>query len=399
MPVQQSCSGVDAWSGSLYDTCIFMLKLCAQISACCLLAMCWCIPVFAAEIIESEQAEFRVVEVARGLDQAWSFAFLPDGRILVTEKPGALRIISRNGSISAPISGVPDVINAGQGGLLDVALHPNFTDNKLIYITYVGGKDGRVGAELMRGRLDGDELKDVEVLFRANPKFESTKHFGSRITFDQQHKVYISLGDRGVREEAQNRANHLGVSVRLNDDGTVPKDNPFVGKEYVPHIFSFGHRNMQGMATNPISGDIWVHEHGPKGGDEVNILRAGANYGWPIITYGANYSGTLITEETTRPGMEQPVLYWVPSIAPSGMAFYIGNRFPEWNGDLFVGALAGRHLRRIELDGDRAVGEEVLLDGLFERIRDVRQSPGGDLYVLTDGLAGKLIRLEPVMTP
>ncbi len=354
-----------------------------------------CVLALAAEIIRSEQAVFQIVTVARGLDRPWALAFLPDGRMLVTERPGTLRFIREDGTLSPPIEGVPQVVAAGQGGLLDVAVHPGFSDNKLIYLTYSGPGDGGVSTELARGRLVGNRLEGVEVLFSAVPKIASAKHFGSRIAFAPDGRVHVSLGDRGWREEAQNAANHLGASIRLNDDGSIPDDNPFVGGGHLAQTFTFGHRNMQGLAVRPSTGEIWAHEHGPRGGDEVNILQAGANYGWPVITYGTEYSGAIITEETHRQGMKQPVLYWVPSIAPSGMAFYDGDAFPEWKGDLFVGALAGAHLRRIELDGARAAGEEVLLSDLGERIRDVRQGPDGYLYVLTDGDGASLLRLEP----
>ncbi len=355
-------------------------------------------PVWArsSDIVVSEQAAFRIVEIARGLDRPWSLAFLPDGRMLVTERPGALRVVGADGSVSAPIAGVPEVVSKGQGGLLDVVPHPDFAANKLIYLTYSGQGDGGASTELARGRMEGDQLLQLEVLFRAVPRIPSAKHFGSRIAFAQHGLVHMSLGDRGNRDEAQNVTNHLGASIRLDQDGLIPADNPFVGGGHLPETFSFGHRNIQGMAVNPASGEVWAHEHGPKGGDEVNILRPGTNFGWPVITYGTEYSGAPITHETTRPGMEQPVLYWVPSIAPSGMAFYDGNAFADWKGDLFVGALAGRHLRRIELDGNEAVGQEMLLTDLGRRIRDVRAGPDGYLYVLSDGENAVLLRLEPV---
>jgi glucose/arabinose dehydrogenase len=349
----------------------------------------------AAQVIESEQARFRIVTLAEGLNQPWSLAFLPDGRMLVTEKPGVLRYIETDGRLSAAIAGVPEVAAAGQGGLLDVALHPDFASNRLIYFTYSGLAGSASGTELARARLADDRLEDVEVLFRAEPKLTSSKHFGSRIAFAPDGRVHVSLGDRGRRDEAQDVTSHLGASIRLNDDGSVPDDNPFVAGAHLPEAFSYGHRNMQGMAVNPRTGAVWAHEHGPRGGDEVNILKPGANYGWPVITYGAEYSGVPITDETVRAGMEQPVLFWTPSIAPSGMAFYDGNRFADWAGDLFVGALAGRHLRRIELDGDTVVGQEVLLAGLGRRIRDVRAGPDGNLYVLSDGEGAVLLRLEP----
>ena len=349
----------------------------------------------ASDVVESEKARFRVVAVVEGLDRPWAVALLRDGRMLVTEKGGNLRLVESDGALSDPLQGVPAVVDAGQGGLLDVAPHPAFDHNGLIYLTYSGAGEGGTSTELARGRLEDNRLASVEVLFRAVPKFASAKHFGSRIAFAPDGKVHVALGERGQRYEAQNTNNHLGASIRLNDDGSIPQDNPFVSGGHLPQTFTFGHRNMQGMAVHPDTGAVWAHEHGPRGGDEVNILKPGANYGWPVITYGVEYSGLPITDERSRPGMEQPLLYWVPSIAPSGMAFYTGEAFPGWNGDLFVGALAGRHLRRVDLEGEKVVGEEVLLAELGQRIRDVRVGPDGLVYVLTDGPEASLLRLEP----
>jgi glucose/arabinose dehydrogenase len=324
-------------------------------------------------------------------------AFLPDGGMLITERRGQLRLFKDGALQPDPITGVPEVYARGQGGLLDVALHPDFASNRLVYLSYAGATDGRAGTEVMRARFDGTALTDGKVIFRVEPKTPGAAHYGSRLAFDRDGRLYISLGDRrNYMEEAQRPANHIGSVVRLEADGSIPDDNPFVGIEGTrPEIFSYGHRNVQGMALNPQSGEIWAHEHGPRGGDEVNVLKAGANYGWPAITYGIDYSGAIISEKTAAPGMEQPLVYWVPSIAPSGMAFYQGHRFPQWRGDLFVGALAGSHLRRLELDGREVTGQEELLAGLGERIRDVRSGPDGYLYVLTDSPDGQLIRLEP----
>lgn len=345
----------------------------------------------------SERHAFRVVELADGLAHPWGLAFLPDRRILVTEREGGLRLFDASGAGSNPVSGIPEIYASGQGGLLDVALHPDFASNSLIYLSYSGRGAGGVGTEVARARLAGDALTELEVIFRQQPKVSGGRHFGSRLAFAPDGKLFVSMGDRGgYMREAQNPENHIGTVVRLNDDGSVPADNPLVGRPGVrPEIYSYGHRNVQGMALRPGTEVIWTHEHGPRGGDEVNVLRPGANYGWPAITYGIDYSGATISDKTAAPGMEQPVVYWVPSIAPSGMDFYDGDRFPGWRGDLFVGALAGSHLRRLTLDGDRVTGQEVLLEDLGERIRAVKQGPDGLLYVLTDSYDGQLLRLEP----
>jgi glucose/arabinose dehydrogenase len=285
----------------------------------------------------------------------------------------------------------------GQGGLLDVALHPDFADNGWVYLSYAGEAGGEAGTEVARARLEGTTLIDVMVIFSAHPKTPGSAHYGGRLLFDRAGQLYIALGDRrNYMQEAQKLSSHLGGVIRVNDDGSAPDDNPFTGRDdALPELFTYGHRNVQGMTLHPATGAVWTHEHGPRGGDEVNILKAGANYGWPAITYGIDYSGAIISEKTQAPGMEQPVVYWVPSIAPSGMAFYQGDLFPEWRGDLFVGALAGRHLRRLELDGDRVTGQEELLADLGERIRDVETGPDGYLYLLTDATNGRLLRLEP----
>ncbi|UUX51782.1 PQQ-dependent sugar dehydrogenase [Nisaea acidiphila] len=346
----------------------------------------------------SERHDFRIVPLAAGLEHPWGLAFLPDGRILVTEREGDLRIVGPDGLAPEPVGGVPDVYASGQGGLLDVALHPDFAANGLIYLSYAGRGPGGAGTEVVRARFTENSLKELEVIFRQRPKVSGGRHFGSRLAFAPDGTLFISMGDRGgYMREAQSLASHIGTVVRLNDDGSVPEDNPFAGRGgALPEIFSYGHRNVQGMALRPGTDTIWAHEHGPRGGDEVNILRPGRNYGWPAITYGIDYSGAIISDKTAAPGMEQPVVYWVPSIAPSGMDFYRGDEFPNWRGNLFVGALARTHLRRLTLEGDRVVGEEKLLEGLEERIRAVKQGPDGLLYVLTDSPDGQLLRLEPV---
>ena len=351
----------------------------------------------AAQTYRSNEHSFRVVKVVEGLEQPWSLAFLPDGRMLVTEKAGRLRLFVDGSLHPAPIGGLPEVTVQGQGGLHDVVLHPEFEKNSLVYLAYAArGTDG-VGTELARGRLAGQRLEDVQVLFKQAPKGSRGQHFGGRIVFDRAGYVYLTLGDRGEMARAQRPDDHAGSVIRLHDDGRVPKDNPFVGRPgWKPEKFTLGNRNLQGAALHPQTGMLWTHEHGPQGGDEVNVIRAGVNYGWPVITYGANYGiGTRIGEGTQKPGMQQPLYYWVPSIAPSGMAFYTGDKFARWKGDLFAGALRDQMLVRLKLDGEKVVSEERLLKGVLGRIRDVRAGPDGFIYLLTDESNGKLVRLEP----
>jgi glucose/arabinose dehydrogenase len=351
----------------------------------------------AAQVHRAQDHAFRVVEVVRGLEQPWGLAFLPDGRMLVTEKGGRLRVVSDGKLDPRPVAGMPEVAVHGQGGLMDVAPHPKFADNGLVYVSFAArGADG-VGTELARGRLVGHRLEEVRVIFRQSPKGSTGRHFGSRIVFDREGYLYLTLGDRGEMERAQRPGDHAGSVIRLHDDGRVPADNPFVGRSgWKPEKFELGHRNQQGAALHPVTGALWTHEHGPQGGDEVNIIRPGANYGWPVITYGVNYEiGTQIGEGTHKPGMQQPVWKWVPSIAPSGMAFYTGNKFPKWRGSLFVGALKDQLLVRLQLDGENVVKEERLLTGALGRIRDVRSGPDGYLYLLTDASPGVIARLEP----
>lgn len=353
----------------------------------------------AAQVQRSEEHAFRVVELSRGLQQPWSLAFLPDGRMLVTEKAGRLRILQDGKLDPQPVAGLPEVTVHGQGGLMDVARHPRFADNGLVYLSYAArGEDG-VGTEVARGRLAGHRIEDLQVIFRQSPKGSRGQHFGSRLVFDRQGYLYITLGDRGEMERAQRPDDHAGSVIRLHDDGRVPTDNPFVGRPgWKPEKYTLGNRNLQGAALHPLTGLLWTHEHGPQGGDEVNVIRAGANYGWPVITYGVNYGiGTKIGEGTAKPGMEQPLHKWVPSIAPSGMAFYTGDKFPQWRGDLFVGALRAELLVRLKLDGEKVVREERLLQGVLGRIRDVRAGPDGLIYLLTDESRALLARLEPAL--
>jgi glucose/arabinose dehydrogenase len=359
--------------------------LCAQIAS-------------AGAVHHSQAHSFRVVTLARGLDHPWGLAFLPDGRFLVTERPGQLRLVAPDGTLDPrPVDGVPTVAAHGQGGLLDVALHPRFAENGLVYLSYSARGDGGIGTEVARGRLNGHRLENVEVIFRQTPKSGGGRHFGSRLVFDREGHLYITLGDRGEMERAQRLDDLAGKIVRLTEDGRVPKDNPFVGRPGArPEIYSLGNRNVQGAALHPRTGELWTHEHGPQGGDEVNVIRAGVNYGWPVITYGVEYViGTKIGEGTHKPGMAQPIHYWVPSIAPSGMAFYTGDKFPRWRGDLLVGALKDQTLVRLRLRGEQVIEEERMLRGELGRVRDVRTGPDGYVYVLTDARNGVLARLEP----
>jgi glucose/arabinose dehydrogenase len=354
--------------------------------------------VASAQILKTEHHPVRAVTVAGGLDHPWSLAFLPDARMLVTERGGRLRVVGKDGKLeSRAIDGLPEIEELGQGGLMDVALHPRFAENGWVYLAYAARDRSGVGTEVLRGRLAGDRLVDLQPIFRMLPKSGGGRHFGSRLVFDRDGLLYITLGDRGEQDRAQRLDDHAGKIVRLHDDGRVPQANPFVKQAGAkPEIFSLGNRNVQGAALHPRTGELWAHEHGPQGGDEVNVIRAGVNYGWPVITYGVNYGiGTKIGEGTAKSGMAQPLLYWVPSIAPSGMAFYEGDRFPRWKGNLFVGALRDRMLVRLELDGEKIVRQERMLEGTLGRIRDVRAGPDGYLYLLTDESNGRVVRLEP----
>ncbi|MBO3707415.1 MAG: PQQ-dependent sugar dehydrogenase [Candidatus Accumulibacter sp.] len=353
----------------------------------------------AAQVFASELQRFRLRIVSEGLEHPWGLAFLPDGRMLVSERPGRLRLIDASGRLDPePVRGLPPVAAFGQGGLLDVALHPRYRDNGWIYLSYVGEGPGGYGTEVLRGRLQGRTLHDVQILFRMRPKSGGGQHFGARLVFDRQGFLFITLGDRGEMQRAQRLDDHAGSVIRLHDDGSVPADNPFVARPgALPEKFTLGNRNIQGAALHPDSGELWTHEHGPQGGDEINLIRAGSNYGWPVITYGRNYgSGTPIGEGTARPGIEPPLHQWTPSIAPSGMAFYTGERFPHWRGNLFVGALRDQMLLRLQLDGARVVHQEPLLKNTIGRIRDVRAGPDGFIYVLTDSPRGVVARLEPL---
>lgn len=357
------------------------------------------VPALAEQAFDTSAGRVRLETVAAGLDHPWSLAFLPDGAMLVTERPGTVRIVGPDGSLSAPLPGAPATQDWGQGGMLDIVLDPNFAANGMIYLSFAEIEGGKAGTAVARARLvreDGPpRLEDTQVIFRMTGKTGSTRHFGSRLVFAPDGMLFVTLGDRGDMERAQDTADHAGSVIRIAPDGTVPADNPFVDGGGLPEIWSIGHRNLQGAAINPATGALWTVEHGARGGDEINIPRAGRNYGWPVISYGRHYSGGKIGIGTAKEGMEQPVHYWDPSIAPSGMAFYTGDRFPAWTGDVFVGALRGAHVARLALDGDSVAAEETLFDELGERIRDIRQGPDGYLYLVTDSGDGRILRVVP----
>ena len=343
----------------------------------------------------------RVVAVVSGLQDPWALAFLPDGRMLITEKGGALRIAGTDGRLSQPLAGLPEIAVAGQCGLLDVAIDPAFASNQRLFFTFAEpAPAGEAGNSTAVGsaRLVGDKLQDVRTIFSQKPKMKSQHHCGSRIVFDRSGHLLVGLGDRfSGMAQAQNPANHIGTVIRIAADGKAPADNPFVTQAgAAPEVFSLGHRNIQGAALHPQTGELWASEHGPQGGDEINRVLPGRNYGWPLLTHGRNYgTGTAIGEEGAKPGFEQPLRHWVPtSVAPSGMAFLSSERYPGWKGSLFMGTLRGQQLIRLTLEGDRVVAEERLLQDFNKRIRDVRQGPDGWLYVLTDGSNAQVLRLE-----
>lgn len=360
-----------------------------------------------SDVMRSAQHDYRVVTVADGLVHPWSIAFLPGGDMLITELPGRLRIVRDGRLLPDPVAGVPEVVAMGQGGLLDVVPHPDFGSNRLIYLSFSKPKDDRERGTtaVVRGRLENDRLTGVEELFEADS--EGRGHYGSRIAFDGEGHFFVSVGDRQAppsgdleAHPAQDVSNHHGTISRLNEDGTIPADNPLVDREGAePSIWSYGHRNVQGLAIHPETGDVWATEHGPQGGDELNRIEPGLDYGWPVIGYGVNYrSGSAIHEGTHREGMEQPEHIWVPSIGTSGLMVYTGDRFPGWRGDIFAGGLAGHRLVRLDLEGGEIFLEETLVPGLG-RIRDVRQGPDGLIYLAIDGEDDeptRVVRLEPV---
>lgn len=358
-------------------------------------------PAFAVdEVFTTEGPSIQVQTVADGLSHPWALAFLPDGSMLVTEREGNLRHVTDQ--LSDPITGVPEVDARGQGGLLDVAIDPQFEENRLVYLSFAEAGEGGNGTAVARGTLSEDysALENVEVIFRQQPKVESELHFGSRLVFDNDGFLFITLGERSheqFRGQAQELNSHLGKIVRINSDGSVPDDNPFTDQEdALPEIWSYGHRNVQAAALNPDTGILWEIEHGPRGGDELNIVERSANYGWPVVTLGINYDGTTIGEGVEhQDGMVDAIRTWTPVIAPSGMIFYQGEAFPDWQGNLFVGGLASTALVRLTVDGDSISGEERLLESLGLRIRDVAEGPDGAIYVATDESDGEILRIAP----
>jgi glucose/arabinose dehydrogenase len=346
----------------------------------------------------SSAGELEVRTIARGLVNPWALAFLPDGTMLVTERPGRMRVVTAEGQVSSPLKGVPEVWASGQGGLHDVIIDKSFVQNRTIYFCFAERTEGGGRTTTARAKLNGNgRLDEVKIIFRQQGPLSSGNHYGCRIAQADDGNLFVGMGDHFTyRDQAQNLGNHLGKIVRITPDGSVPPGNPFTGRaDAKPEIWSYGHRNVQALAINPASGDPWEIEHGPRGGDELNLIGKGRNYGWPVIGYGIDYSGAKIHDATAKDGMEQPLKYWVPSIAPSGMAFYTGKLFPKWNGSLFTGALRGAMLVRLTVNGNAVTSEERLLQNLNERIRDVRQGPDGALWLLTDSSNGRVLRVTP----
>ena len=362
-----------------------------------LMCMACCLSTWAqaqAPVFNSEKHAFRVTTLVTGLENPWSIAFLPDGRMLVTERAGRLRLVSQDHKLDPkPIDGLPEVIAQGQGGLFDVVLHPQYAQNGWIYWAYNAPGPGGWGTALARGKLQDHRMTEVQVLFSMQPKTRSSFHFGGRIVFDQAGFVYLTLGDRGDKDRAQKMNDHAGSVIRLHDDGRVPANNPFVNRAgALAEKWTLGNRNMQGAALHPQTGELWTHEHGPQGGDEVNVMRSGLNYGWPVISYGMNYNGTPLTGITQKDGMEQPLVQWTPSIAACGLTCYTGEKFPNWKYDFFAGGLRGE-LHRIRIQNGKAIADETLLSGLG-RVRDVRSGPDGFLYIILNQ-PDRIVRVVP----
>lgn len=345
------------------------------------------------ETLPAAPVDLSMDTLISGLSNPWGMDFLPDDRIIFTQRNGKMSLLEPDGS-TKELSGMPAIVSTGQGGLLDVMLHPEYANNGWIYFSASAQEGSGFSTALFRAQLIGDALVSVEKLFQSEPLSSSGVHFGNRMVFDDENHVYLCFGDRGSQALAQNNSNHAGTVVRLNDDGSVPGDNPFIGIEGVkPEIWSYGHRNPQGMVLHPETGEIWLHEHGPQGGDELNLIEKGQNYGWPLATFGINYNGTPVSSDTFVEGTVLPIKYWVPSIAPCGMDFYMSDSIPQWKGNLFLGALAGKHLNMLEIGGNKVINETRLLEG-FARFRCVRQGPDGYLYFLTEG-PGLMCRFKP----
>lgn len=343
---------------------------------------------------DSASLEFKIDTLATGLTNPWGMDFLPDGRILIAERPGRLRIFDHDHLKNDPVEGLPEIWAHGQGGFLDIKLHPDYAQNQWIYFAYASPGEGGGNTAVGRGRLQEDVLTDFEKIFQGQPYSSGGAHFGSRIVFDENNYLFTTIGDRGVMDNSQNLSNHNGTVLRIYDDGQVPADNPFVDHpDAKPEIWSYGHRNIQGMVIHPETGQLWTHEHGPKGGDEINLIEKGKNYGWPLVTHGVNYDGSIITSDTTLPGMVDPVLHWTPSIAPCGLEYVTSDKYPQWQGSFMVGALAGQHIHRVVIENHQVTHTERLLEG-FARFRAIRQGPDGYLYVLTES-PGLLFRITP----
>lgn len=346
--------------------------------------------------VRTEAGDIKVETLASNLNHPWGMAFLPDSRLLVTERAGTLRILDTNNNLSEPVTGTPPVFSEGQGGMLDVVLDPNFKQNSMVYLSFAEPGDNNTAATAVgKGRLEGNEIKDFKVIFRQEPKVEGPNHFGGRIVFTPDGYLILTLGERFKFEPAQDLSNHMGTIVRINPDGSVPKDNPFVGKQGArEEIWSYGHRNIESAAIDPATNKLWVVEMGPMGGDELNQPVAGRNYGWPVVSWGDNYDGSEIPKPTTRPEFADAVIHWTPTISPSGMIFYTGNMYPEWQGDALIGGLTSTGIVRVQVNGEQA--EEVERIPLAVRVRDVEQAPDGSVYVLTDESNGKILRLKPM---
>lgn len=349
-------------------------------------------------VAEAPITSFKIDTIADGLDRPWAMNFLSDGRMLVTERSGQLRIINNGKLEEAPVKGLPKIYYEGQGGLLDVVPHPDFANNQIIYLSYsaeaaAGEKGKGANTALLRTRLENNELVDSKVIFKATPNVEGRVHYGGRIAFDKSGKLFLSLGERGEKPKSQDLKSDQGKIVRLNEDGSIPQDNPFIGmKDILPEIYSYGHRNPQGLIIDPETGNIWEHEHGPQGGDELNLVERGKNYGWPAITFGIDYDNSIISEDTAKVGMEQPATYWKPSIAPCGMAYVTGKKFKDWKGDLLVGSMKFTYIERVVLNGTKVEKKEKLFEGIG-RVRDIRESADGDIYVVIE--SGQVLRITP----